>query len=274
MKLKVEGLKFAPELNPRPELDRSQLDSLATSLRELTQLKPIEVVRRGDRWLVSDGWRRVLAARQIGWKEIEGTEVPDDGRRHLVNLADLVQRQDLSVIEEAAAVRRELQAIVVRRGIKEGTSRTALANALGKSTSWITSRVEMAKLTDVVEEKEVFKERSVRELQALQKVSKKVRPEVVKELAEKARKLTITQTGKAAKILEKTPTMPVAEAVAKAKETPGGGLLNLTIRLPNKIMDILEKVSGTYNMTKGGYVRFVVETNLAGHASLMGAIKG
>lgn len=260
MKLKVEELEFVSEWNPRPELERSEIEALAASLQELGQLRPIEVVRKKDRWLVSDGWRRVLATKLLRREEIEGVEVPDDGKRHLVNLTDVIQRQALTAIEEALAVRRELDG---------GTSKRVLANALGREVRWVNSRVEMAKLTEIVEEKEVLKEQTPRQLQALRKVSKKARPAVVKELAEEARGLTPTQTGKAAKILERTPAMPVAEAVAQAKETPGGGLVKVTVRLPSKVVDALERAAARFGMKVDGYVRFVVENALAGQAALM-----
>lgn len=260
MKLKVDEVVFAPELNPRPEMERSEVDALAASFLTMGQLKPIDVVRREDQWHVSDGWRRVLAAKQLEWEEIEASEVPDDGKRHLVNLADVIQRQALSPIEEAMGVRRE---------IEKGMSATALANSLGKSVKWVNSRLDMAKLTDVVKEREQLKEHTPSKLSALTKVSKKARPEAVKEFSDKARELTPSQTRKAAKILEKTPATPVEEAVEKAKETPGGGLVKLTVRLPTKIMDVLEGIASRFSMKVDHYVRFVVERDVAGQLALM-----
>lgn len=260
MQLKVEEVEFAAELNPRPDLERSEVDDLAASFQIMGQLKPIDVVHRKDLWLVSDGWRRVLAAKQLGWKEIEATEVPDDGKRHLVNLTDVIQRQELSPIEEAMGVRRELEG---------GMSKRALANALGRSVGWVNGRMDMAKLTEVVENKEL-EEHTPAKLKALTKVGKKARPEVVKELSEKSRDLTPTQARKAARILEKMPATPVDEAVERAKETgPGGGLVKVTVRLPNKIMDVLEGIAKRFSMKVDDYVRFVVERDVAGQIALM-----
>ena len=260
MKLRVEDIEFAADLNPRPDIERSEVDALAASFQTMGQLKAIEVVKREGRVLVSDGWRRVLAARKLGWEEIEGAEVPDDGKRHLINLTDVIQRQELSAIEEAIGVRRELD---------NGISKTVLANSLGKSVKWVNSRLDMAKLTDVLEAKEDLKEHTPAKLQALTKVSKKAGPDVVKELSEEALDLTPTQTRKAGKIIEKTPATPVREAVARAKETPGGGLVKVTVRLPNKIVDVLERIASRFSMKVDDYVRFVVERDVAGQLALM-----
>ena len=261
MKLRVEEVEFAPDLNPRPDLERSEVDDLAASFQTMGQLKPIEVVRREDRWLVSDGWRRVLAAKQLAWEELDATEVPDDGKRHLVNLTDVIQRQELSPIEEAVGVRRELEG---------GMSKRALANALGRSVGWINSRMDIAKLTEVVEKREELEEHTPAKLKALTKVSKKARPEVVKELSERSVDLTPTQVRKAARILEKTPSTPVVEAVERAKETgPGGGLVKVTVRLPNKILDVLEGIAARFSMKVDDYVRWVVERDVAGQIALM-----
>ena len=57
----------------REKLNQEPLEELKESLREDGQWDPIIVRQKGERYEVISGHRRVQAAKEIGWTEIEAT---------------------------------------------------------------------------------------------------------------------------------------------------------------------------------------------------------
>ena len=57
----------------REKLNQEPLDELKESLKEDGQWDPIIVRQKGERYEVIAGHRRVQAAKELGWAEIEAT---------------------------------------------------------------------------------------------------------------------------------------------------------------------------------------------------------
>lgn len=85
MRKKLSELK----LNKNRRTIHSVVD-LTYSMNKVGQLHPIIINKRGE---VICGYRRVLAARELGWKEIEAVEV--DAPLEIVQHDENVRRQDL-----------------------------------------------------------------------------------------------------------------------------------------------------------------------------------
>ena len=120
---------------PRERFDEDALESLAASIREVGLLQPVIVneAEGGDYVLVA-GERRLRAARMVGLSEIpvivrEG----QDDRLLTEALIENLQREDLGVLEEAAAYQQLLDDFNLTHeeiGARVGKSRSAVTNVL------------------------------------------------------------------------------------------------------------------------------------------------
>ncbi len=87
-------------------------EDLEESMSTLGQLQAIQVVARGDRFLLNAGERRFTAARRLGWAEINALilEGLDDVDVELASIDENIIRRDLqgSSLDRALARRKEL----------------------------------------------------------------------------------------------------------------------------------------------------------------------
>jgi ParB family chromosome partitioning protein len=100
------------ENQPRKDYSKADILELAASIERHGLLHPVVVRQERDRWKLIAGHRRVLAHKQLGLLKIKATV----DRRQLnelrvleLQIAENVQRQDLSPIETARAYRRMQQ---------------------------------------------------------------------------------------------------------------------------------------------------------------------
>ena len=119
---------------PRREFDDASLHSLADSIREAGVLQPLLVVEENGRYRIVAGERRFRAARLAGLDAVPCI-VRDFSPREQMEAAliENIQREDLNPIEEAAAVKRFMEACryTQEQAAKRlGKSRPALANSL------------------------------------------------------------------------------------------------------------------------------------------------
>jgi ParB family chromosome partitioning protein len=119
---------------PRSAMDPERLAELAASVRESGIVQPILVRRRGERYQIIAGERRLRAAQATGLATVPVT-VRDVDDEHLLELAlvENIQREELNPIEEAQAFHRLqdefglTQEEIARR---VGRDRATVANAL------------------------------------------------------------------------------------------------------------------------------------------------
>ncbi|MCC7083749.1 MAG: ParB/RepB/Spo0J family partition protein [Pirellulales bacterium] len=95
---------------PRQDIDESEIDLLAQSLREHGLIQPIVVRRLGDRYQLIAGERRLRAAIKAGWPEVPA-QVRDADDRQVAELAivENLQRKDLNALEKAESFQQYLQ---------------------------------------------------------------------------------------------------------------------------------------------------------------------
>jgi ParB/RepB/Spo0J family partition protein len=124
---------------PRKQFDPEKLEELALSIREYGILEPLVVTPRADRYMIIAGERRYRAALLAGLT-VMPVRVIEANDRLVEELALLenVQRQDLTIIEEANAY----QALLDR-----GMSKEELATKLGKMPWRIDERTSLLNLT-------------------------------------------------------------------------------------------------------------------------------
>lgn len=107
------------------------ISELVDSMRVHGQITPVIV--DADNNLIA-GFRRVAAAMELGWEEIEAT-VNDIGRDpKTVNLIENMQRENLTLWEEIQAI---------RDVFGSECSQSEIARQLSKSRPWVETRVKV-----------------------------------------------------------------------------------------------------------------------------------
>ena len=125
---------------PRRVFLQSDLEELASSIRELGLLQPLTVRRREGRWELVAGERRLRAARLAGLAEVPCLSVQTDGQASsLLALVENLQRRDLDFWEEAAALRRLIDTYHI--------SQEEAARRIGKSQSAVANKLRLLKLS-------------------------------------------------------------------------------------------------------------------------------
>src|SRR5699024_2285540 len=115
------------EYQPRTLFDDEKIQELAQTLQTHGMIQPI-VVRKKDEDLyeVIAGERRLRAAKSLGWKQISAIiRQLNDTETASIALIENIQREELSVIEEAKAYKQLIR--------MHELTQEALAQRLGKS---------------------------------------------------------------------------------------------------------------------------------------------
>jgi ParB/RepB/Spo0J family partition protein len=126
---------------PRKQFDPEKLEELADSIREYGILEPLVVTPRGDRYMIIAGERRYRASLLANLTELPARVIEADDRLvEELALLENIQRQDLTIIEEARAY----QSLLDR-----GMSKETLAAKLGKQPWRIDERTSLLNLSPV-----------------------------------------------------------------------------------------------------------------------------
>lgn len=124
---------------PRKTFDPEALSQLAESIKNLGVLQPLLARRTADGAVIVAGERRWRAAGMAGLKVVPVWFVePEAEGKALMSLAENLQRQDLSPLEEAAAMAEVASAF----GLKKGD----LAARLGISAPQLTAKLKLLEL--------------------------------------------------------------------------------------------------------------------------------
>ena len=128
---------------PRREFSPDELAELALSISQVGVLQPLSVRRTPQGWELIAGERRLRAAELAGLPRVPclPTEA-DDGASALLALVENLQRQDLTVWEEAAALRQLID--------RHHLSQEEAARRVGKSQSAVANKLRLLKLPEDV----------------------------------------------------------------------------------------------------------------------------
>ncbi|HEY1066810.1 MAG TPA: ParB/RepB/Spo0J family partition protein [Pirellulales bacterium] len=135
--LSLDQLITPPQARER--FDEEGLESLAATLRDMGQIQPILVRKVGDKYEVTEGGRRVLAAAKAGLTSLAALvsdEPLDEVQLTQMQVVANGQREDLNPLEKAKAIRRMMDVrkwsaseVAARIGVSNGTV-TKLLKAL------------------------------------------------------------------------------------------------------------------------------------------------
>lgn len=192
--------KIVPnQFQPRTVFDDDKIEELAQTIKTHGMIQPIVVRKQADRYEIIAGERRFRAVKKLGWDTIPAIIRDfDDAKTASVALIENLQREELSVIEEATAYAKLIEL--------HGFTQESLAQRLGKSQSTIANKLRLLKLPEKVQQALLNKQITERHGRALMSLKdEKKQLELLDEIIEK--QLNVTQTDARVKeILEGKPT--------------------------------------------------------------------
>jgi ParB family chromosome partitioning protein len=143
--IRIDEIDPNPE-QPRGDFDEQSLESLAASIESVGLLQPIVVRKVGDRYVLVAGERRLRASQLAGLETISAVlRGETDSRTNLMEaLVENLQREDLSVLEEAAAYRQLMEDF--------GMQHDEVATEVGRSRSAVTNTVRLLGLPATIQE--------------------------------------------------------------------------------------------------------------------------
>lgn len=133
----LDRLRPDPE-QPRKTFGEAALAELAASVQEHGVLQPLLVYREGDIYYIVAGERRYRAAQRAGLAAVPTKLLSDPARIREVQLVENLQREDLTLMDEARALG-DLQKTL-------DTTVRGLERATGKSKSYISRRLALLKM--------------------------------------------------------------------------------------------------------------------------------
>ena len=124
---------------PRQVFGDQELDELSRSIAQLGILQPLSVRRVADGWELIAGERRLRAAQRAGLTTVPCLPVEaDEDTSALLALVENIQRKDLDVWEEAAALRQLIDRFHL--------SQEEAAHRVGKSQSAVANKLRLLRL--------------------------------------------------------------------------------------------------------------------------------
>ena len=164
---------------PRKSFRPETLASLAESIRELGEIidpLTVEYDEKEDFFRVISGERRYRAAKMVGLKKLPCIiKEVDEKKRALLQLVANLQREDMTPLEESAAIKSSIERFEY--------SQAAVAKLLNRSESYISQILGLKRLSqparDILQTSEVAKEVQIR-------ASREKDPEKQKKTLEKA----------------------------------------------------------------------------------------
>ena len=243
VKLSVTQLKRG-EYQPRREFPKDALEELAASIRARGIMQPL-VVRpiasapaNGPQYEIIAGERRWRAALMADLDTVPAIiRALDDETALALSLIENIQRQDLSAIDEAIALRRLMDEF--------GLTQQQTADAVGKSRAQIANLVRLLSLEDDVRQLLERREIDVGHARALLALKGKRQKKTAREVIAKA--LTVRQT----ESLVRRALAENKKATGKSS-TPTADVAGLELRLGEMLgaaVKIDHKASGKGHLT-------------------------
>lgn len=131
------GQIYTNPQQPRLYFDEEKLDELALSIKTHGVLQPLVVVRRGDRYELIAGERRLRASKKAGLATVpvvvRHDHDLDEQTKLELALIENIQRHDLNVIEEAKSYVRLAEDFHLSQediALRTGKSRSVVANRM------------------------------------------------------------------------------------------------------------------------------------------------
>lgn len=125
-----------PSSAMRADIDTVGIDELAASIKENGLIHPINVVRKGERFEVVAGHRRLLAMRRLAWEFAPCIiRTLDDVGIAAMMATENLERSDTNPVEEALLLGRVIG--------EDETKIPAIAKRMNRSVEWVRGRMDI-----------------------------------------------------------------------------------------------------------------------------------
>ncbi len=129
---------------PRTKFDQEAIEELAASIKQLGVIQPITVRKKGKKFDLISGERRLRAAKLAGLKTIPAyVRLADDRDMLEMALVENIQREDLDPIEIALS----FQAMIDQLNLTQDE----MSKRVGKKRSTITNYLRLLKLDPIIQ---------------------------------------------------------------------------------------------------------------------------
>ncbi len=129
---------------PRTKFDKEAIEELAVSIKQLGVIQPITVRKKGKKFDLISGERRLRAAKIAGLKTIPAyVRLADDRDMLEMALVENIQREDLDPIEIALS----FQAMIDQLNLTQDE----MSKRVGKKRSTITNYLRLLKLDPIIQ---------------------------------------------------------------------------------------------------------------------------
>lgn len=126
---------------PRTSFEESELSELAESIRVSGLIQPIQLAKRGERFALVAGQRRLEAVRKLGYSAIQAVvQVLSDEQLLQHSLVENLQREDLNPVDEAIAITKLMDIL--------GLEVDAIAQEIGKSKTYVYDRQKIQEMSE------------------------------------------------------------------------------------------------------------------------------
>ncbi|ANK60459.1 nucleoid occlusion protein [Loigolactobacillus backii] len=197
---------------PRQVFNAAKISELADTIRQHGLLQPI-VLRKyhQDHYEIVAGERRFRAIAELGWEKVSAIVTPlDDQETASMALIENLQREELTVIEEARAYQKLMT-------LNELTQE-ALARRIGKSQSFVANKLRLLKLAQPVQDALLAQEITERHGRSLLSLNTRFQIKMLAKI--KTEHLTVKQTDELIKTVLQTAKLPKQTGSTKQAKKP------------------------------------------------------
>ena len=171
VELQIDQIQDNP-MQPRIYIDEEELRELTRSIKLHGLIQPIAVIKAGEKYILKAGQRRLLAHKALGRNTIkaivqEETIIPkheSDKALFEIAVMENTQRDNLNPLELALSLRQAMDR-------KLYSSMDELANAIGKSKSYVSKVLKVLSLEEVIIE-DLGKNKSTNDIESLYEIQK------------------------------------------------------------------------------------------------------
>lgn len=222
LKISPEKIDVNPQ-QPRTSFEINSLNDLAESIRQHGIIQPLIVTRKGERYELIAGERRLRSAKLVGLKEVPVIIREEKEQKKLeIALIENLQREDLSPLETARAYQRLIEEFNITQeeaAKKVGKARSSVANALRLLSlpAAIQDALVLGKITEAHAKYLLGLEGEAKQLAMLKKILRQ--------------NLTVAETDREIKKIGGTKAAKVKDYFDRAKESELGEFLSTKVEI-------------------------------------------
>jgi site-specific DNA-methyltransferase (adenine-specific) len=272
------------DIGERFRRDYGDVTALALDMKLNGMISPVALFRRGDRFALAAGGRRMQAAKSIGMKDVpariyDGDETEYDLR--VIELAENIHRKNLDWVEEVALKNAIHDMQVAKLGPrttgkdKSGWSQTDTAAMLGESPASISQDLDLYKAMEILPQLKTAKTKDEARKMVNKIATTLERQEKAATIQRKlssqptaVRKLSLVNSYIVGDFFAWADTQPDGIADVVEIDPPYAIDLNVKKKSDHEADSILKSTNGYNEVDPNNYPEFMLRTLMAAHRLL------